>query len=127
MIVEAVAHDRALRRLDLVEPPDDLVVRRRDAPIAVEFFDARPSWTSTFVRRALESDSRFHVESLSVNARALSTRTAGAVRPGDRQLDAFAAVVVGGLERLSATASSVSFASVSVGSIMSASGTISGK
>jgi hypothetical protein len=81
----------------------DLVVRRRDAPLAVEFFDARPSWTSTFVRRALESDPRFHVESLSRSARSLSTRTAGAVSPGDRRLDAFAAVVVGGLERLSAT------------------------
>ena len=79
----------------------DLVVRRRDAPLAVEVFDARPSWASTFVRRALEADPRFRVESLSLDARALSARTAGAVGLSDRRLDAFAAVVVGGLDRLS--------------------------
>jgi hypothetical protein len=80
----------------------DLVVRRRDAPLAIEFFDARPSWASTFVRRALESDPRFTVESLSADARAVSVRTTGAVPLDDRRLDAFAAVVVGGLDRLSA-------------------------
>jgi len=80
----------------------DLVVQRRDVPLAIEFFDARPSWASTFVRRSLESDARFSVDSISANARSLSTRTARAVPLRERGLDAFAAVIVGGLDRLSA-------------------------
>src|SRR5262249_29891243 len=80
----------------------DVVVQRRDDPLRVEFFDARPSWASTFVRRALESDPRFAVESMSADARTLSARTAGAVPLRDRALDAFSAVIVGGLDRVSA-------------------------
>ncbi|HKB13983.1 MAG TPA: hypothetical protein VKD69_25135, partial [Vicinamibacterales bacterium] len=80
----------------------DLVVHRRDSPIGVEFFDPRPSWASTFVRRALESDPRFRVEALTIDTRGFATRTAGARPLADSQLDSFSVVVAGGIERLSA-------------------------
>jgi hypothetical protein len=78
----------------------DLVVRRRDQPAAIEFFDARPSWASTFVRRALESDPRFRVESFSSSSRGRAARTSGGVPLDAARLDAFEAVVVGGLDAL---------------------------
>lgn len=80
----------------------DVVVRRRTMPLAVEFVDARPSWASTFVRRALEADPRFRVESVSGESRGVMASTAGAVPLADAQLDRFAAVVVGGLDRVTA-------------------------
>ena len=81
----------------------DVVVRRRTMPLAVEFVDARPSWASTFVRRALESDPRFRVESESGESRGVMARTAGAVRLANAELDRFDAVVLGGLDRVTAT------------------------
>ena len=80
----------------------DVVVRRRTMPFGVEFVDARPSWASTFVRRALEADPRFRVESLNGESRGITTRTPGAVPLRDPQLDRFEAVVLGGLDRLTA-------------------------
>jgi hypothetical protein len=81
----------------------DVVVRRRTIPLAVEFVDARPSWASTFVRRALEGDPRFRVESVSGESRGVVAKTAGAVPLADAQLDRFDAVVVGGLDRVTTT------------------------
>ena len=78
----------------------DLVVQLRSSPIRVEFYDPRPSWTSTFVRRALEADARFRVESLTFSSRGVAARTSGAATLTDARLDQFDAVVVGGLERL---------------------------
>lgn len=78
----------------------DMVVRRRTTPIAVEFVDARPSWASTFVRRALEVDPRFRVESVNGESRGITATTRGAVPLSDTQLDRFDAVVLGGLDRL---------------------------
>jgi len=83
------------------EAVDTLVDVRRD-PLRVEFYDPRLSWASTFVRRALESDPRFHVETLSFSSREVAVRTRDAVPLNDRRLDAFDAVIVGGLDRLSA-------------------------
>jgi len=80
----------------------DVVVRRRTMPMAVEFADARPSWASTFVRRALEADPRFRVESVNGESRGITASTRGAVPLGDAQLDRFDAVVLGGLDRLTA-------------------------
>jgi len=80
----------------------DVVVRRRTLPIAVEFVDARPSWASTFVRRALETDPRFQVESVNGESRGITATTRGAVPLGDTQLDRFDVVVLGGLDRLTA-------------------------
>jgi hypothetical protein len=80
----------------------DVVVDVRRDPFRVEFYDARPSWATTFVRRALEGDGRFQVATLSQTSRGVSAQTGGAVPLGDPRLDGFDVVVVGGLDRLSA-------------------------
>ncbi len=80
----------------------DIVVDVRRTPFRVEFYDARPSWAATFVRRALEGDGRFQVATLSQTSRGVSAQTGGAVPLGDPRLDGFDVVVVGGLDRLSA-------------------------
>ena len=80
----------------------DVVVDARPAPLRVEFYDPRPSWATTFVRRALEADARFQIAALSFTSRGISAHTGDAVPPGDPRLDDFEAVIVGGLERLSA-------------------------
>ena len=80
----------------------DVVVDVRREPMRVEFYDPRPSWATTFVRRALEADPRFQVATLSFTSRGVSAQTGGAVPLGDPRLDAFDVVIVGGLDRLSA-------------------------
>jgi hypothetical protein len=80
----------------------DVVVDVRRDPFRVEFYDARPSWAATFVRRALEADGRFQVATLSETSRGVSAQTGGAVALGDPRLDGFDVVVIGGLDRLSA-------------------------
>jgi len=80
----------------------DVVVDVRRALFPVEFYDPRPSWATTFLRRALEADPRFQVSTLSVTSRGVSAQTGGAVPPSDPRLDAFDVVVLGGLDRLSA-------------------------
>ncbi|MEY4093411.1 MAG: hypothetical protein RLZZ53_610 [Acidobacteriota bacterium] len=57
----------------------DLGVPIRTGRVPVLVFDARPSWSSTFVRRALEADARLQVEHRSRLAPSLSTGTRGAV------------------------------------------------
>lgn len=103
-------------RLDIVplgEPPyvirvaadtatADAVVDLRRVPMRVQFYDPRPSWATTFLRRALEADPRFQVAALSDTSRGVSVRTGGAVPVGDPGLDAFDVVIAGGLDRLSA-------------------------
>ena len=79
----------------------DVVVDLRREPFRVEFYDPRPSWATTFLRRALEADARFQVASLSFTSRAISVQTGGAVPLGDPRLDGFEVVIVGGLDRLS--------------------------
>lgn len=79
-----------------------VVVRRRTMPMTVEFVDARPSWASTFVRRALDADPRFRIESVNGESRGIAATTRGAVPLGDARLDRFDAVVLGGLDRLTA-------------------------
>ena len=80
----------------------DVVVDVRRDPLRVEFYDPRPSWATTFVRRALEADARFQVATLSSTSRGISAQTGGAVPLDDPRLDAFDVVIVGGLDRLSA-------------------------
>ena len=82
----------------------DVVVDVRDVRWNVLVYDARPSWMSTFVRRALERDARFVVTSRVVTSRGVSTDVG---RPPARlddasALDAFDAVVVGAPDALSA-------------------------
>ena len=80
----------------------DIVVEVRQTRIPILFFDPRPSWMSTFVRRAIERDPRFVLTSRVVTSRNLST---DAGRPPDRlgdatALAAFDAVVVGAPDAL---------------------------
>ena len=81
----------------------DVGVDVRDKRWPVLVFDPRPSWMSTFVRRALERDPRFAVASRVVTSRNVST-TAG--RPPARlddlaSLAPFNAIVVGAPDALS--------------------------
>jgi hypothetical protein len=80
----------------------DVIVDVRRAPFRVEFYEPRPSWATTFVRRALEADARFEVATLSFTSRGISAQTGGAVPLADPRLDVFEVVIVGGLDRLSA-------------------------
>jgi hypothetical protein len=80
----------------------DTVVDLRRSPLRVAFYDARPSWASTFVRRALEADRRFDVSAISVNSRGISTRTGDALSLSDPRIDNMEAIVLGGLDRLAA-------------------------
>jgi hypothetical protein len=80
----------------------DVVVDVRRTLIRVEFYDPRPSWATTFVRRALEADRRFQVATISSTSRGVAAQTPGAVALTDPRLDTFEVVVVGGLERLTA-------------------------
>lgn len=64
-------------------------------------FDARPSWASAFVRRALEDDPRFEVEHRVGLAPSLAAGTSGA-RLTVPTLDAVPVVVAGGLDGLGA-------------------------
>jgi hypothetical protein len=81
----------------------DLVIDVRDDRWGVLFFDPRPSWMSTFVRRAVERDPRFVVTSRVVTSRNVSV---DAGRPpsglGDPEsLADFDAIVVGAAQTLS--------------------------
>jgi hypothetical protein len=77
------------------------IVVDRAPTLRVLVLEPRPSWASAFVRRALEDDPRFEVSSI------VEPSPRGAVRTGDRptldpnRLDAFDAILAGGLDRLS--------------------------
>lgn len=80
----------------------DVLSDARDDRFAVLFFDPRPSWMSTFVRRAVEQDRRFVVTSRVVTSRNVST---DAGQPPARlddlsALGLFNVVVVGAPEAL---------------------------
>ncbi|MEO7361726.1 MAG: hypothetical protein ABI120_15450, partial [Gemmatimonadaceae bacterium] len=81
----------------------DAVINVREQKWAVLFFDARPSWMSTFVRRAVERDPRFAATSRVVTSTNVST-DAG-TPPGTLDdptvIDRYDAVVVGAPEALS--------------------------
>ena len=70
--------------------------------LPVLVFDARSSWGSTFVRRALEDDSRFLVEHRARLAPAIAAGTANG-RLDARTLDASAVLIVGGPDALTAS------------------------
>jgi hypothetical protein len=75
----------------------DTLTRVDRRPWSVFVFDRRPSWMSTFVRRALEDDERFAVTSRTVTSRGVATDTPNA--PADLRdvaaLSPFDAIVVG--------------------------------
>ncbi len=82
----------------------DVVVDVRANRWSVLFFDRRPSWMSTFVRRALERDPRFAVTSRVITSTNVSRQTG---RPPEgldaiARTAAFDAVVIGAPEALTA-------------------------
>jgi hypothetical protein len=82
----------------------DALTRVDVQPWSIFVFDRRPSWMSTFVRRALEDDERFSVTSRTVTSRDVATDTPDA--PGDLSaagaLARFDAIVVGAPDALTA-------------------------
>lgn len=77
----------------------DVGVNVAAARAQVLVFDARPSWASTFVRRALEDDPRFAVEHRVGLGPSLAAGTP-AGRLDSRSLDAAAVVIAGGPDSL---------------------------
>jgi hypothetical protein len=82
----------------------DTLTRVDRQPWSIFVFDRRPSWMSTFVRRALEDDERFAVTSRTVTSRSVATDTPNA--PADLHdlaaLSRFDAIVVGAPDALTA-------------------------
>lgn len=70
------------------------------APRRVLFYEPRPSWIATFVRRALERDERFVVSALDYPSRGIRIASGDAVSLDPSSLRQVAAIVVGGLDRL---------------------------
>jgi hypothetical protein len=80
-----------------------VVVDVRNDRLPILFFDARPTWTSTFIRRAIEQDARFTVVHRVQTSRGLSN-TAGAAPMTLRDLEStkgFVTIVVGAPDQLS--------------------------
>jgi hypothetical protein len=96
--IEAVPLDGEDTAIDNVIDAGVTIAATR-LPILV--FDARPSWNSTFVRRALEDDARFAVGYRSRIAPAVSAGTPNG-RVDAAVLDTVAAVIVGGPDALTA-------------------------
>ncbi len=82
----------------------DTLTRVDRQPWSIFVFDRRPSWMSTFVRRALEDDERFAVTSRTVTSRSVAADTPNA--PADLHdlaaLSPFDAIVVGAPDALTA-------------------------
>ena len=79
----------------------DLPVTIGNRAVNVLVFDARPSWSSTFVRRALEDDPRFAVDHRARVAPAITTGTAAA-RLEARILEDTPVVIAGAPDALTA-------------------------
>jgi hypothetical protein len=70
------------------------------APQRVVFYEPRPSWIATFVRRAIEADQRFVVSGLDYPSRGIRIVSGDPASLDQAALRAFSVVVVGGLDRL---------------------------
>jgi hypothetical protein len=71
------------------------------APLRVLFYEPRPSWIATFVRRALERDPRFAASGLGYASRGIRISSGDEASLDPPTLRQVAAVIVGGLDRLS--------------------------
>lgn len=80
----------------------DVLVAVTDTPLSVLVFDPRPSYQSTFVRRALERDARLRITSRTVTSRNISTSVGLAPSRLDNaaELSRFDAIVVGAPDAL---------------------------
>jgi hypothetical protein len=70
------------------------------APLQLLFYEPRPSWIATFVRRALERDPRFAVSGIDYASRGIRISTGDEASLDPSTLRQVAAVIVGGLDRL---------------------------
>ena len=86
----------------LLDNAVDVGVTVSTGRIPVLAFDVRPSWASTFVRRALEDDPRFRVDHRVALGPSLAAGTAGG-RLDARTLDAVPVAIVGSPEGLSSS------------------------
>ena len=97
-------------RIDVSPVPAERIIDNNAADVAVAAADPlrvvvvepRPSWESTFVRRALERDARFEVGSVSYPTRGVSVTAGEAGALQSAAIDRTSAVIVGGLDRLTA-------------------------
>ncbi|MEZ5319826.1 MAG: hypothetical protein R2752_20660, partial [Vicinamibacterales bacterium] len=82
----------------------DAGIEVTDTPYRVLFFERRPSWTSTFVRRAVEQDRRFEVTSRVGTSRGVSTATGPApdALADAAALDPYQVIVCGAPDALTA-------------------------
>jgi hypothetical protein len=82
----------------------DVVVDVSDRKAAVLFYDARPSWSATFVRHAAEADPRFAVVARTATSRNVASSIGAApIRLSDlASISGFDAIVVGAPDALSA-------------------------
>ena len=83
-----------------LEASADTAIDIGDRPWTVLFFDRRPAWTSTFVRRALEGDPRFNVDTRVVTSTGVATITGQppAALADLAALERYDAIVVGAPE-----------------------------
>jgi hypothetical protein len=81
----------------------DALVAVRPTPFRVQLYEPRPSWATTFIRRVLEDDARFQVAGFSATSKSIATRSGDATALTNTALDAFDVVIVGGVERLTAS------------------------
>lgn len=82
----------------------DVLVAAAQGPWRVLVYEPRPSWASTFVRRALEGDPRFAVSSLSYASRGVAVRAGAPVSLDSAEdLADIDVIAVGGLDRLTAS------------------------
>ena len=80
----------------------DVVVASRRDPMRVLVYEPRPSWASTFVRRALEADARFLVNAVTDVSRGIAVRAGTHSSLADISPEDIDVAVVGGLDRLTA-------------------------
>ena len=80
----------------------DAAVDIRDARWSVLFYDPRPSWLSTFVRRATEDDRRIAVAGRTMTSRGISTAAGKAPATLDdlSAIDAYDVIVIGAADAL---------------------------
>jgi hypothetical protein len=96
-----VAAETADREIAHHDNYADVQLAVEDRKLRVLFFEPRPSWVITFVRRAIERASLFEVETLARTSRGIAARTGGAPQAlSGRALEPFDAVVVGSPEEL---------------------------
>jgi hypothetical protein len=79
------------------------IVDVRGERLPILFYDPRPSWTSTFARRALEQDARFTVTHRMLTSRGVSN-TSGAAPASLRDIERltdFSTIIVGAPDQLS--------------------------